>query len=58
MGKKEDIKYLEDNIDRVDRKFDKLNKTVKILLEYLEDHAEEKDKDALKILKKTLHYWG
>lgn len=55
---KEDIKFLEDELDSQNNLIQKANKTLRILIEQLESHADGKVKEALGVLRKTLQYWG
>ena len=58
MRNKEEIEYIKECQSELDRKISKLTKTVKILLEFLDERASDEDKTALGVLRKTLQYWG
>jgi len=55
---KEDVKYLEESLDRYQDRIEKIQKTLRILIEYLETTAPEEEKKTLRVLGKTLSYWG
>jgi len=58
MRNKEEIKYIKEGYVESERNISKLTKTVKILLEFLNERASDEDKVALSVLRKTLQYWG
>ena len=58
MRNKEEIKYIKEGCVESERNISKLTKTVKILLEFLNERASDEDKVALSVLRKTLQYWG
>lgn len=58
MGNKVEIEYLKEGQLESERKISKLTKTLKILLEFLEERSDDIDKKALGVLRKTLQYWG
>ena len=56
---KEDFDFLEDQIDDLNNQYRKTNKTLRILIEQLEENFEDEIvKKSLNVLLKTLRYYG